>query len=83
MLLGKAYGSGGGAGSGGSIYLQADKFENNGKLTATGGQGGGINPPAAYPNICTRGGSGGHGRIRVDLPKHIAIGDVMPHPYMG
>ena len=79
---GTLYGSSGGGGSGGSIYLQAVELENSGTITAVGGQGGGCAPCPS--NMSSKGGSGGHGRIRIDLPnKNIPLGNMVPQPYKG
>lgn len=72
------YSSGGGGGSGGSIYVKCTKMNLSGKIEARGGKGGSC-VSTACPNISSRGGDGGNGRIRIDGITQLA-GTVTPKP---
>lgn len=77
---GNQYGSGGGGGSGGSIFIKATVLHNKGKIITIGGEGGGceINPHG-HAGICSKGGQGGSGRIRIEYKKG-EIGTCDPQP---
>ena len=66
------YGSGGGGGSGGSIMVTAGELKAYGTITAVGGAGGNAGPNNGYPGICSNGGQGGDGRIRIIVQQPVA-----------
>ena len=61
------YSSGGGGGSGGTIHLVADDVSIRGQVSAVGGAGGAAGPDNNNNGICSTGGRGGVGRIRIDV----------------
>eukprot|EP01083_Nonionella_stella_P313777 1127863_1 len=67
--------SGGGGGSGGSIHIKAQNIINNGQIMAKGGKG----AQKGSGGLCSRGGDGGYGRIRIDTGSLKDIGNVKPN----
>jgi len=74
------YGAGAGGGSGGSIFLQATKLINEGKISAMGGKKGLKGTTSVYTGICGDGGDGGEGRIRLDYRSLTGDGTCQPSP---
>ena len=70
--------SGGGGGSGGSIYLKCKQLINEGHVTAKGGTGAAKGNEAGSPGICSNGGDGGSGRIRIDTSNLDRAGSIIP-----
>ena len=64
------YASGGGGGSGGTVLLQAlELVVRGGTVTCRGGAGGAHGPDGGHQGICSQGGQGGAGRVRIDADK--------------
>ncbi|MBI3962377.1 MAG: hypothetical protein HY335_06480 [Deinococcus sp.] len=68
--------SSGGGGSGGSILIVAEVLRNSGAIRA----GGGVSLPG---NSSALGGTGGAGRIRIDVRELAGIGAINPAPFRG
>merc|ERR1712154_651610 len=73
------YVSGGGGGSGGSIYIKCKALSNNGNISARGGKGALKGNEGSSPGICSNGGDGGNGRIRIDSSNLRSVGNVQPN----
>jgi hypothetical protein len=78
-------GSGGGGGSGGGILIEAEHLGEGGAgaLSARGGRGGNAGACPSNSTINTRGGGGGHGRVRIVTRSSLAMGsssDIHPAP---
>lgn len=75
---GAQYVSGGGGGSGGSIYLKCKQFINEGQVSAKGGTGAAKGDQGQHWGICSKGGNGGDGRIRIDASSLDRTGTIRP-----
>ena len=75
--------SGGGGGSGGTILIRTPTLNNSGEIVSKGGVGGKGGPTSNCAGICSIGGAGGHGRIRLDTLdvklKDSSLVDPKPH----